>query len=216
MVTDSETVAQDAPPAPSVERGVLWRPVAVVAGVVLVAAAALGALGGWLWYQWWGPPNTGSIYDTTHGPAWYDFTDQGLSHQFDGPAEYTVIALGLGLLLGVLAAVVGRRQALAALAALVVGSALAAYLSWAVGTALSPPDPDQYATKANVCTEAPCKEYDAAIELSGFPPLLCWPLAALGAFSTAIVAMSWIGEFRRAQAGQRDAGNWLDRQPADR
>ncbi len=156
---------------------------------MLAASGGLGALAGWLWYEWWGPPNSGEIYDTTTwGPRWLDLTDQGLAHQFDGPAQYAVLALGLGALLGVLAAVLGRRQALAALAALAAGSALAAYVSYAVGTALSPPDPQRFATKDNIG-----EEYLAAIEVSGWTPLLCWPIAALGTFAIALVAMAYFG-----------------------
>ena len=201
-MTEQETLP---PPAPVVERRRLpWRAVATL-GVGLVAAGAgLGALGGWLWYLWWAPANTGTIYDTTLGVRWYDVTDEGITHQFDGPAEYAVIALVLGALLGCAAALLGRRQALTALGALVAGSALAAYAAWAVGTALSPPDPQQFATKANVG-----KEYPAAIELSGWTPLLCWPLGALAAFCLTIVVRSMVAEFRRQQAGHQESGNWL-------
>jgi len=195
VVTEQEIVP--ALPESVERRRPAWRGIALVVVPVLVAGAALGALGGWLWYQWWGPPNTGEIYDTAvWGPRWIDFTDKGLAHQFAGPGEYAVIALGFGTLLGILAVVLGRRQAFAALGALVVGSALAAYLSFAVGTALSPPDPQRYATEANVCHEEPCQEYQAAIEVSGWTPFLCWPIGALGAYTLAIVAMSWIGTTR--------------------
>ena len=191
-MTEQEIVP--APAETAEDRRPQWRAIAVVAGAVVVAAGGLGWLGGWLWYQWWGPPNTGEIYDTSAwGPRWFDLSDQGLSHQFDGPAQYTVIALGLGALLGILAAVLGRRQAVAAVVALALGSALAAYLSWLVGTMLSPPDPQKFATAENVCSEEPCQQYLAAIEVSGWTPFLCWPIAALGAFSVAIVVMSWFG-----------------------
>lgn len=208
-MTEQETVpAPDGTAEPRRRQG---RAIATVVVLVVVAAAGLGALGGWLWYQWWGPPNTGEIYDTTvWGPRWFDLTDQGLDHQFDGPAQYSVIALGLGAVLGILGAVLGRRQAFAALGALVVGSALAAYLAYAVGTALSPPDPQKYATADNVCTEEPCKQYDAAIEISGWTPLLCWPIGALGAYCISVVAMSFAGEVRRNQVGQQQAGTWLE------
>jgi hypothetical protein len=206
-VTDQETepaATTDAPAAPA--RSPLIGRI-FPALVVTLAGVGLGALGGWLWYVWWGPPNTGTIYDTVDGPQWYDLTDQGVAHQFDGPAEYAIVGLVFGIVLGILAAVLGRRQALVALVGLAVGSALAAYLSFVVGTALSPPDPQDYATADNID-----KEYPAAIELSGWTPFLVWPIGALGAFCTAIVAMSGAGEVRRQQAGQEQAGTWL--QPA--
>lgn len=169
-----------------------WRGTAVLVAVVLAASGGAGALAGWLWYQWWGPPNTGQIYDTTTwGPRWLDLSDQGLAHQFDGTAQFAVLGLGLGAVLGVLAAALGRRQAVAAFLALVAGSALAAYLCFAVGTALSPPDPQQFATKDNIG-----EEYRAAIEVSGWTPFLSWPIAAFGAFAIAVVVMTWLGTTR--------------------
>lgn len=183
---------QPPPPAPPVERRrVPWREVALVAGAVAAGCAVVGAGAGWLWYQWWAPANTGTIYDTVDGPKWYDLTDQGVAHQFDGPAQYAVIALGLGAVLGVLALLVGRRQPVAAVAGLIVGTAAAAYLCYLVGTELSPPDPQTFATEANID-----KEYPAAIEVSGWTPFLCWPLGALGAYSVAVLAMSWLGTTR--------------------
>lgn len=195
MVTEQEIVP--APPETVERPGPAWRGVALVVVPVLLAGAALGALGGWLWYQWWGPPDKGIILDTVaSGPRWVASTQQGIEGQFDGPGEYAVIALGFGVLLGILAAVLGRRQALAALAGLVAASALAAYLAFAVGTALSPPDPQQFANPDTVCTEEPCKEYDAAIETSGWTPFLCWPIGALGAYTAAIMVMSGVGTTR--------------------
>jgi hypothetical protein len=203
-VTQQQTVP---PPAqPVLGSRLPWRPIALVVGTLVVVAGGLGALGGWLWYQWWGPPNTGEIYDTTTwGPRWFDLSDQGLAQQFDGPAQYTVVALGLGAVLGVLGAVLGRRQALAALVALTLGSALAAYLSYAVGTALSPPDPQQFATEANLG-----EEYRAAIEVTGWTPFLCWPIGALGAFALSIPIAHWIQDFRRLRALKQDDGTWLE------
>ena len=202
----TEAAAVPATPPASERSRLPWRSIALVVVGVLAAAAGLGALGGWLWYQWWGPPNTGEIYDTaTWGPRWFDLTDQGLAHQFDGPAQYAVIALGFGTVLGILAAALGRRQPVAAAVALAAGSGLAAYLSWVVGTALSPPDPQQFATEDNIG-----KEYLARLELSSWTPLLCWPIAALGAFCIAIVAGSWLGELRSRQTSTQDAGGWLE------
>jgi hypothetical protein len=204
VTAEQETVSPPAPPAE--RRSVPWREVVPVAGALVVAGGALGALGGWLWYQWWGPPNTGEIYDTaTWGPRWFDLSDEGLAHQFDGPAQYSVIALGFGALLGIAAVALGRRHAIAAVVGLVIGTALAAYLCWAVGTALSPPDPQQYATADNIG-----KEYRAAIEVSGWTPFLCWPMAGLGAFCLTILGRHFFGSVREAQSEQQQAGNWLE------
>ncbi|WP_183094115.1 hypothetical protein [Nocardioides stalactiti] len=215
QVTDQETVL---PAGPASERTpVPWRAWGAVAGALLVAGAALGGLGGWLWYQWWGPPNKGSIFDTTaYGITWFDTTDKGIAQDFAGTGEYVVIGFGLGLVLGTIAAFVGRRHAFAALAALLAGAALAAALSWAVGTMLSPPDPQKFATEANVCTELPCKEYPAAIEVNGWTPYLLWPIGALTGFCATTFLLGTFVEVRRQQHTHQQAGTWLERGgPAD-
>ena len=207
-MTSQETEAASLPAsAPDTEpRSLPWRAIAPVVVTVVAAACGLGAFGGWLWYQWWGPPNTGEIYDTAAwGPRWFDLSDQGLAHQFDGPAQYAVIALGLGIVLGALAAVLGRRQELAAVLAVAVGSALAAYLAYLIGTALSPPDPQQFAS-----TDTLGEEYPAAIEVSGWTPFLCWPIGALGSFALSVPMSSWFAEFRRARAVKQGDGTWIE------
>lgn len=211
-LTEETAPPTPAPPEEGAPRS--WRAAARVVLVVVAVAAGLGAAGGWLWYQWWGPPNQGSIYNTADGPMWYDLTDHGFAHQFDGPAQYAVIALGFGAVIGVLAAVLGRRQVFAALAAAIVGTVLAAYLAWLVGTTMSPPDPQRYATADNVCEKEPCEQYPAAIEVSGWTPFLCWPLGALAAFSATIFVQGSARELRRREADQQQAGTWLE--PAKR
>ncbi len=174
-------------PAPTTERptapsgGVVSAPVAVV-GAVLVLGGALGALGGWLWWRWWGPANTGSVYQTDDGPKWYDLTAGGFTHVFDGTAQYAVIGLGFGLLLGIAAGLLSRRHAVLGLVAVVVASALGAVVAAQLGYALSPPDPQQYETAANVCEKAPCKEYPAALRISGWTPYLTWAIGALASY----------------------------------
>ncbi|KAA1429012.1 hypothetical protein [Nocardioides antri] len=204
-MTEQQTVPP--PPAPADERRrVAWRDVAVVGGAVVVASAAVGALGGWLWYLWWGPPAPGKIFETDSGIKWYpDPWDPGQHQVFAGTAEYALIGLAGGVLLGFGAVVVGRRQAFAALAALVVGSALAAYVAFLVGTTLSPPDPQGYATADHVG-----EEYPAAIEVTGWTPYLLWPAGALIGFCSAVVLLSGAGEVRRQQVDQQQAGNWLE------
>lgn len=207
MTTEPETVPP--PVAPAEERPpVAWRAIALVAVAVLAAGAGLGALGGWLWYSWWAPPATGRIYETASGIRWYpDPWDPGQHQVFAGTAGYVVVGLAGGVVLGLIALVVGRRQAYAALAALVVGSALAASVHYAVGVAMSPPDPQTYATEEHVEDE-----YPAAIEVTGWSPYLVWPGGALAGFCAAVALFSGAGEVRRQQAGQQQAGRWLERQ----
>lgn len=120
-------------------------PWVVVTGQALVTVAvfaAVGAAAGWLWYTLWDVPS-----GVVAGGAWY--TDEaGLRDDFQGVAYYVAIAVVAGLVLGALTAWVFDRSELVTLAAVVVGSALAAYVMLRVGTHLSPPDPHQLAKTA--------------------------------------------------------------------
>ena len=71
---------------------------------------------------------------------------------------------------------------------------------------LNPPDPQTYATDDRIGEEHP-----AAIEVTGWTPYLLWPAGALSGFCVTVIVGSWVGELRRAQSAQRDAGTWLER-----
>lgn len=124
------------------DRRPAWVAVAVQVVVVVVVFAAVGAGAGWLWRQLWDAPS-----GLTAGGVWY--TDEtGLRASFSGVALFVVVAAGAGLVLGVLAAWLLHRSELATMAAVVAGSALAAYVMLRVGHHLSPPDPQVLAKTA--------------------------------------------------------------------
>jgi hypothetical protein len=104
--------------------------------------AAAGAAAGWLWFKIWDVPS-----GVVSGGAWYT-NEAGLRADFQGVAWYVTIALVAGLVLGMLTAWLFDRSELVTLAAVVVGSVLAAYLMLRVGTHLSPPDPHELAKTA--------------------------------------------------------------------
>ena len=81
------------------------------------------------------------------GGQWYT-GEAGLRDDFQGVAWYVTIALAAGLLLGMLTAWLFDRSELVTLVAVIVGSALAAYIMLRVGTHLSPPDPHELAKTA--------------------------------------------------------------------
>lgn len=118
------------------------RTVLIQVGIVLLAFASVGALCGLLWWHLWTPP-TGTVSDH----QW--FTDEeGLRGEFSSTGLYVVIAVGAGLLVGALTAFFLDRAELVTLAAVVVGSALAAWLMFQVGLHYSPSDPNQVAETA--------------------------------------------------------------------
>jgi hypothetical protein len=135
---------------------------------VLTAFAGTGALGGLLWVRLWDQPR-GVVSDH----EWYT-SESGLRADVAGTGWYVVIAVLAGLLLGVLAAWLGRRSELVTLAAVVGGSVLAAYLMLQVGHHRSPPDPHVLALTAKDGTKL-----DGALEVHGWPPKTAFSFGAL-------------------------------------
>jgi hypothetical protein len=119
-----------------------WVVVPAQALATVAAFAAAGAAAGWLWFTVWDAPS-----GVVSGGQWYT-GEAGLRDDFAGVAWYVTIALAAGLALGVLTAWLFDRSELVTLGAVVVGSALAAYLMLRVGTHLSPPDPQVLARTA--------------------------------------------------------------------
>lgn len=186
-------------------------------GAVLAGSVALGLLGGWLWWTWWAPATPGRIYDVPDkGPHWYpDPWDPGQTDAFGGTAQYIVIGLGLGLLLGLLAGLLAGRLALPVLAAVLLGSALAALAMVWLGTQLSPPDPQTLATAANVDEKVPgnLEVTMGRVSLLGWDdapvptPYLAWPVGGLTGYLVVMLSAKSLGEVR---ARENDPTTWLE------
>ncbi|VXB71570.1 hypothetical protein [Nocardioides sp. AX2bis] len=142
-----------------------WRPLVVLVGLV-VAGALLGVL--WSQLVWTPPPGT------VQGGQWFPLDERALSLQTRGTSSYVLVAAVGGLLLGVLAALVGTRRELLTLLAVVLGGAVAAYVMWQVGTWLGPADPVAVAADAPDGTSVP-----GALTVAGATPFLTLPAAAL-------------------------------------
>jgi hypothetical protein len=138
-------------------------------GLVVVALAAIGALAGVVW-QWVWTPTVGVVVDH----HWSAGDAIGLQHEFSGTGWYVVVALVAGLVAGIAVALLADRVPLLTLAAVVVGSALAAWLMVVVGTALGPPDPDVAARTADDGTRLPMQ-----LTVTGHSPWIALPSGAL-------------------------------------
>lgn len=107
-----------------------------VLGIVVWCALA-GLLAGELWMSRWSPP-PGAVV----GHVWYpDPWDSGNRSAFAATAWFAMIALGLGIVTGVLAAVLSRAGELLTLLAVLAGTCLASWLMWRHGVHTAPPDP---------------------------------------------------------------------------
>lgn len=161
-----------------------WRGLVLenVAVVVVFALAGVGA--GWFWERW-ATPASGVVLDG----AWRlgfrvegDFlTGDATSFQraFGVVGTYVVVCAVVGLVLGVLTAVLCRRSELVTLAAVLVGSALAAFLCYRVGLALGPPDP---AVAARTADDGAVLVGDLSIDRRS--PFVAMPLVALVALAS--------------------------------
>lgn len=141
------------------------RPLGVLAAFGLVGAG-LGAL--WSEVVWSAPVGV------VQQGRWFPLDERALAMQTGGTSTYVAIAAVGGLVLGVLAGLVAARAELLVLGAVVLGSAVAAYLMWQVGTLLGPPDPVGAARGAVDGTRLP-----GELTVEGSTPFLSLPVAAL-------------------------------------
>lgn len=154
-------------------RGVPARVVAESLAVVGVFAAAGGGAG-WLWLRLWDPPR-----GTTQDHTWLYDDFPTIESVFSATGLYVVIGVLAGLLLGVLAAYLCRAPALVTLAAVAVGSVVAAYVTHAVGMQLDAPNPRLLALVVPDGTELP-----ENLQVGGRSPFVAWPVGALIGLAT--------------------------------
>jgi len=109
-----------------------WVDVALVVGLFVIA----GVVGALVWEWLWTAP-VGVVVDH----EWIAADEAGLQGQFDGTGWYVVVASAVGLVAGLLAALLLDRAPLLTLTAVLVGSMLATFLMLRIGAALGPADP---------------------------------------------------------------------------
>lgn len=136
--------------------------------LVLVVFALCGAAAGLIWHWWW-TPSSGFVVAGT----WLRDTD-GVRRAFATDGQYVVLGVLGGALAALTTARLVRGRELAGLAVMLVGSALAAWLTVLIGGALGPADPQSLADGLPDGSELP-----AALILSSWSPWLAWPAGAL-------------------------------------
>lgn len=176
--------------------------------VVLTLFAAAGAGAGWLWERWWAPIG-GVVVDGTWNPGYrqvgdgFVFDFPSLQGIFDGTAQYVVIGVGAGLVLGVLCSRLGRRSEIVMLLAVMGGCALASLISYRLGTHLGPADPAGLQAAAPDGTALP-----SSLSIQGASPFVAWPLGALIGLSLTYLLTAAKGE--PPPSGDDDT-RWVDR-----
>jgi hypothetical protein len=174
-------------------------PYALEVVAVVALFAVLGAGCGWLWFQVWDPP-----VGTVLRGQWYLGSEEALGGVFDGTAWYVVVGAGGAVVGGVVACLFARRSPLVTLAAVVVGSALAAWLMLRVGLELSAADPETVARTAADGTKLP----DRLTLEGGRSPYLAWPICSLIALMVLNFVLSSRTEIKAREAHDP---RWLSR-----
>lgn len=182
--------------------------------LVLLVFAVAGVGAGWVWERWW-TPTIGVVIEGTWVPGYrmqgeqFVFDFPSLEGFFDATAQYVVLGVGAGLLLGVLCALLGRRSEIVMLGAVLGGSVLAGYIAYRLGVHLGPVDPTLLETRVDDATVLP-----AALDLEGASPFVAWPLGALvGLCVTYLLTSASATSHRRETEDPR----WLERtSPLDR
>ncbi len=202
-MTPGATAPPDAGPTRSRLLGQLLEPL-----VVLAVFAAAGAAAGWLWERWW-TPTAGVVIDGTWIPGYrpqgdvFVFDFPSLEGFFDATAQYVVIGVAAGLVLGVAVSLLGRRSELVMLVAVVLGSALASLIAYRLGTHLGPVDPTTLEASAPDGTALP-----AALAVPGRSPFVAWPLGALIGLGLTYLFTSATAESARRES---EDPRWLER-----
>ncbi len=163
-------------------------------GVILALFAVTGLVGGWVWWKLWSPAPAGAVFEK----QWYPRATEGLMAEFAGTGWYVVVAIAAGLLLGLASGLWLDRDEIFTLVAVVLGSAIAAWLMLKVGLHLSPPDPQPIAETAKNGTELPgVLELAGAVNLPGRAlddevrsPMVAFPIGALAGLAIALFGIS--------------------------
>lgn len=158
------------PPPPSRQSRPRQRASALQGGVILALFVVTGLVGGWVWWKLWSPAPAGAVFEK----QWYPRATEGLIAEFAGTGWYVVVAVLAGLVLGLVVGLVLDHSEVVALAALVVGSVLAAWVMYRVGLHLSPPDPEIAARTADDGALLP-----GHLQVAGRSPFLAFPMGAL-------------------------------------
>lgn len=156
------------------------RPVWVEPAVIVLLFVVAGVVGAFLWDWLWTAP-VGVVVDH----QWIAQDEAGLQGMFDATGWYVVVASGLGLLVGLGAAMFLDRVPLLTLLAVIVGSALATFLMLRIGLALGPPDPHTVALDSPDGTQLP-----GQLEVSEWSPWIALPAGALVGLAVVFIGLS--------------------------
>jgi hypothetical protein len=147
--------------------------------IVIVVFAAVGVLAGVVWEWLWDAP-VGFAY----GHKWLPDLPAARA-EFSSTGWYVVVAAVAGLLTAAAVGMAFDRWEVLTLAAVLAGSALAAWVMLQVGQALGPPDAQAAAATAKDGTRIP-----ADLTVAGKSPFVAFPASALVALIVVFFAFT--------------------------
>jgi len=150
--------------------------------LVLVLFGLGGVAGGLLW-RWLWTPFRGTVLDG----VWYPQTN---SSSFSATGIFVLLGLGLGLVLGVLSALLTDRRELLMLGLVLAASLLAGWVMVSVGSIGMPADPSRVALTAPDRTQLP-----ATLVVRGWSPYGAFPAGALIGLGGVFVGVTRTPEF---------------------
>lgn len=167
--------------------------------LIVVAFTAAGALAGLVWKGLWHAP-AGVAFEQ----QWY-LQPESYADEFSGTGTYVLIAGAVGLLTALVVAFVHERDEVTTVVAVLVGSALAAWVMYLVGHRLGPDDPRILAQAAADYASLPAdlRVHGGEHAIPGLegvpgwhgripgPPFLAWPIGAMAGL--ALVYFFFVG-----------------------
>ncbi|MEU6509799.1 AAA family ATPase [Streptomyces sp. NPDC046942] len=143
------------------------------AAVITVAVALGGVLLGLLW--WWLAPHVPLVGDEID-KSWVVYLKDSEGEQAIGvDGTFTLLALGFGLVSGLIVFLLRRRGGVPLVVALGVGALLGSLLAWWLGVTLGPTSD----VIAHAKAAGKGVTFSAPLKLGAKGALLAWPLAAL-------------------------------------
>ncbi|MEO8329720.1 MAG: hypothetical protein ABI586_06950 [Candidatus Nanopelagicales bacterium] len=155
------------------------RSAAVTLAVLVSSGIASGAVFGLVWLL-------------ASPPIWYDVRRAGVFPEpsveerwFSADAWFLMLGVACGLVLAVIAWVVGRNHPIAALVGLTLGGLIAAATAWLLGGLLGPADPADVIATLDVGSRV-----EAALGLRAWAVMLAPAMAGVLGFTVAAAALS--------------------------
>lgn len=161
--------------------------------VVAASFAGGGLVAGWVWERVWTPPVGIAVKGR------FAVIGEATGREFEATGSYVVVALAMGLLVGVCVALVVRGGEVTTLLASAVAAVGAGWLMAQLGHRLGPPDPQAAAKSVVDWTELPLD-----LRVTGLSPYAAFPFGAALGVAVGLLVLSLVAV---ARSSSRDVAD---------